>query len=108
MPKVPFFKDSGHCAKILDYTLQAPNDLRVKTQLLTLDLWGCPLENGQKLAMEQMRPRKFPAHPQNTRLQENTSGGLILHVKRILKDLIYEKFLFTLVKRNSIAIKMDK
>ena len=37
MPKVLFFKDSGHCAKILDYTLQAPNDLWVKTQLLTLD-----------------------------------------------------------------------
>ena len=39
---------------------------------------------------------------------ENTSGGLLLHVKIIFKDLNYEKFLFTVVKRNLLAIKMDK
>ena len=39
---------------------------------------------------------------------ENTSGGQLLHVKRVLKDLNYEKFLFTVVKRNLLAIKMDK
>ena len=43
----------------------------------------------------------------HTPLGENTSGRLILHVKRILKVLYYEKFLFTVVKRNSLAIKMD-
>ena len=30
-----------------------------------------------------------------------------MHVKRILKVLHYEKFLFTVVKRNSLAVKMD-
>ena len=40
-------------------------------------------------------------------LRENTSGGLILHVKRILKVLYYEKFLFTVAKRNSLTIKTD-
>ena len=40
-------------------------------------------------------------------LQENTSGGLPLHVKRMLKDLNYKKVLFTVVKRNLLAIKMD-
>ena len=39
--------------------------------------------------------------------RENTSGGLILHVKRILKVLYYENFLFTIVKRSSLAVKMD-
>ena len=55
-----------------------------------------------------MRPRKSEAHLQNTPLWENTSGGLLLHVKRIFKDLNYETFLFTVVKRNLLAIKMDK
>ena len=49
-------------------------------------------------------PRTSAEHP----LWQNTSGGLLLHVKRILKDLNYEKFLFTVVKRNLLAIKMDK
>ena len=53
----------------------------------------------------QIRPRKSASHLQNTPLRENTSGGLLLHVKRILKDLNYEKFLFTVVKRNLLAIK---
>ena len=52
--------------------------------------------------------RYAPENPQNTLLQENISGGLLLHVKRILKDLNYEKFLFTVVKRNILALKMDK
>ena len=43
-----------------------------------------------------------------TPLRENTSGGLLLHVKKELKDINYEKFLFTVVKRNLSAIKMDK
>ena len=30
-----------------------------------------------------------------------------MHVRRILKVLHYEKFLFTVVKRNSLAVKMD-
>ena len=32
-------------------------------------------------------------------LRENTSGGLLLHVTRIVKDLNYEKLLFTVVKK---------
>ena len=32
----------------------------------------------------------------------------ILHVKRMLKVVHYEAFLFTVVKRNSLAIKLDK
>ena len=31
-------------------------------------------------------------------LGEHLSGGLLLHVKRILKDLNYKKILFTVVK----------
>ena len=46
-------------------------------------------------------------HICRTLLPMNTSGGLILHVKRISKVLYYEKFLFTVIKRNSLAIKMD-
>ena len=41
-------------------------------------------------------------------MRENTSEGLLLHVKRILKDLNYENFLFTVVKGNLLAMKMDK
>ena len=55
--------------------------------------------------MHRYAPRK-PTSAEH-HLRENTSGGLILHVKRILKVLYYEKFLFTVVKRNSLAVKMD-
>ena len=54
------------------------------------------------------RPRKSVAHPQNTLPWESTSGELLLHVKRSLKDLIYKKILFTIVKRNLLTIKMNK
>ena len=50
----------------------------------------------------QIRPRKFAAHLQNT------SMGLLLHVKRILKDLNYKKVLFTVVKRNLLTLEMNK
>ena len=53
-------------------------------------------------------PPKIRSTSAESPLRENTSGGLLLHVKRILKDLNYEKFLFTVVKRNLLAIKMDK
>ena len=56
----------------------------------------------------QIGPRKSAAHPQNTLPWESTSGELLLHVKRSLKDLIYKKFLFTIVKRNLLTIKMNK
>ena len=36
------------------------------------------------------------------------SGELLLHVKRSLKDLIYKKFLFTIVKKNLLILKMNK
>ena len=53
-------------------------------------------------------PRKLAAHLQNTLVWENTLGGLLLHVKRILKDLNYKTFLFTVLKRNLLMLKMDK
>ena len=36
------------------------------------------------------------------------SEELLLHVKRSLKDLIYKKFLFTIVKKNLLILKMNK
>ena len=48
---------------------------------------------------------KFTAYPQNTFLQENTSGGLVLYVRRILKDLNYKKLLLTVVKRKLLTHK---
>ena len=53
-------------------------------------------------------PPEIPSTSAEHPLRENTSGGLILHVKRIFKDLNYEKFLFAIVKRKSLAIKLDK
>ena len=44
----------------------------------------------------------------NTFLRENTSGGLLLHIKGLLKDLYYKKFLFTVFKRNILTLKMNK
>ena len=36
-------------------------------------------------------PKKLAGHPQNALLQKNTSGGLLLYVKRVLlKDLNYK------------------
>ena len=46
----------------------------------------------------EIRPWKSAAHLLNSPLREN----------RILKDLNYKTFLFTVVKRNLLAIKMDK
>ena len=51
-----------------------------------------------------MRPQEAIPHLQNTYLQENTSGGLLVYVKRVLKDLNYEKLLFTVVKRNLLTL----
>ena len=51
-------------------------------------------------------PPEIPSTSAEHPLRVNTSGGLILRVKRILKVLYYEKFLFRVVKRNSLAIKM--
>ena len=52
-----------------------------------------------------MRRRESAAHPQNTPLQENTSRGLFLYVKRVLKDFNYKKLLLTVVKRNFLTLK---
>ena len=48
--------------------------------------------------------RQAPGNPQHIH-RTPPSGGLILHVKRILKALYYEMFLFTVVKRNSLLVK---
>ena len=79
---------------------------RTTTQKRDLKKAALPLHENQTHA--QIRPRKFAAHLQDTLLRENTSGGLRLDVKRILKDLNCEKFLFTVVKRNLLTLKMDK
>ena len=50
-------------------------------------------------------PPEIPSTSAEHPFRESTSEGLILHVKRILKS--YIKFLFTVVKRNSFAIKME-
>ena len=50
---------------------------------------------------------EIPSTSAEHHLRDNTSGGLILHVTRILKVLYYETFLFIVVKRNSLTIKMD-
>ena len=42
-----------------------------------------------------MYPQKLAAYTQDSLLRENTSGGLFLYVKRILKDLL----LFKVVKK---------
>ena len=55
-----------------------------------------------------MPPKIRSTSEEHPSLRENTSGGLLLHVKRIFKNLNYEKFLFTVVKINLLAIKMDK
>ena len=47
-----------------------------------------------------MRLRESAAHPQNTSLQENTSGGIFLYAKRVLKYLNQKKLSFTVFKRN--------
>ena len=52
--------------------------------------------------------RKFAAHPQNTLLLEDTSGEMLLQIKRTLKDFSYKKILFTVFKRNLLILKMNK
>ena len=52
--------------------------------------------------------RKSAAHSQNNPLQGSTSGGLVLYVKRVLKDLNYKTLLFTVVKRNILTLKINK
>ena len=52
-------------------------------------------------------PKMRSASAEHT-VSENTSRGLLLQVKRILKYLNYEKFLFTVAKRILLAIKLDK
>ena len=79
-----------------------------RTTTLKRDLNKVALQLYKKYTHAQTHPRKFTAHPQNTLFWEDTSGGLLLHVKIILKDLIYEKFLFTVVKRNLLTLKIDK
>ena len=56
----------------------------------------------------QIHPRKFTVHSQNLLLPGNTSGGLLLHVKKMLKDLNYKKFFFAIVKINLLTLKMNE
>ena len=68
-----------------------------------------PLCSFIKITLMHRHAFENPQHIcRTTPLRENTSGGLLLHVKKELKDINYEKFLFTVVKRNLSAIKMDK
>ena len=45
-----------------------------------------------------MHPQKSTAHLQKMSPWENTSGRLLLYVKRVLKDLNYKKLLFKFIK----------
>ena len=53
-------------------------------------------------------PPKIRSTSAELLLRENTSEGLILHVKRILKDLNYKRFLFTVFEINLLTLKMNK
>ena len=55
-----------------------------------------------------LRTDASPVIRKNTLRWENTFEGLLLHVKRILKDLNLKKFLLTVVKRNLLTLKMNK
>ena len=44
----------------------------------------------------------------SAKLRLNISGGLLLHVKRVLKDLNYKMFSFTVAKINLFILKMNK
>ena len=52
----------------------------------------------------------FKEHPLwwNFLLQEDTSGRLLLQFKGMLKDLKCKRFLFTVLKRNLLTLKMNK
>ena len=71
-----------------------------------------PQENNHaETRSQQSRFATLPTHgyaaenPQHTLLQENTSAGLLLYVKRILKDLNYKDLIFTVVIRNLLTLK---
>ena len=70
--------------------------MRTPTQKRDLNKAALQLYKNHTLA--QIHSRKSAAHPQNTPLRENTSEGLPLHVKIILKVLNYKKLLFKLLK----------
>ena len=52
-------------------------------------------------------PEKLTAYLWNTLQMGNTPGRLLLHVK-IIKELINYKFLFAVVKRNLLTLKINK
>ena len=49
--------------------------------------------------------RKCAVHPHNILLQESTSEGLLLYVKRVLNGLNCKKLLFTFAKIYLLALK---
>ena len=51
-----------------------------------------------------MHPQKSAPYSEHTLLQKNTSGGLLVYVKRILIDLNYKKLLFTVVKKSPLTL----
>ena len=53
-----------------------------------------------------MRPQKITAYTHNNLPQGNTSSGLFLYVKRVLRDLNYKILLFTFVKINLFTQKI--
>ena len=68
--------------------------------MLKRDLNKITLELYWNHTHARMHPWKFAAHAQNDPLQENTSGGLFLYVKRDLKNLNYKKSPLIAVKKN--------
>ena len=53
-----------------------------------------------------MHPTTVAAHPQDTLLQGNISGGMLLYVKEVLKGLSFKKLLFTVITSYWFVIKI--
>ena len=69
-----------------------------RTTMQKCDFKKAALQPLLKSHQRTVLPQTFQAHQQNTLLQENTSGGLLLNVKRVLKDLNYKSYYLQLLK----------
>ena len=61
-------------------------------------------EQPLKSAISKIAPTHGCVPRITTSPQENTSGGLLLYVKRVLKDLNYRKLLLIAVKGNLLTL----
>ena len=68
------------------------NQIHMRTTMQKHDLNKFPLQLYWNRTHAHISPQIFAAYLQNTLLRESTSRGLLLHVERILKDLIINSF----------------